>query len=445
MAIQADILSDIAGRVAGLRRGLKGQQGWPRAWTQARLWTWMLYHEFLRDNVNVRAQALAYLTLFSLLPLLAGVFFVFAFFARFGMVQDAVQRLIENFLGNIPLAHRDSLREYVFRFKDSYLENITQTSSSVGVFAVLVLAWVGLQAFNNLDSTLNEIWSVERERAFLEKARNFLVVAVLAPMVLIAGFSVPLILDRVPVTNFFLQTFPVLRVLLNHVIPWGLLAGTFFCMYRFLPFCRVKGKSAAIGAACSLITLAVVNSLMGLYFAFGTNSAYGKAAAVPLVGFWIYALWIVVIMGAEVSFLVQNGKEIGTALEQQPSLSDGRSLLTMLLELHRAYAGAEGAVTFERLREIAGIDTAAARRLLDYLERTQMVAETLSEEEGGCYVLARSVEKVYVADLLREFYRLEETKRSGIEKQWQQGIGVWLKSFERVLLTELAAPPPPQI
>jgi len=446
VSVRSENLSKISARIAELRRDLKPGAGRGyRLWVGLRLWAWMLYHEFQNDDVNVRAQSLAFLTLFSILPLIAGAFFVFAFFSRFGMVQDALQRFIDNFLSTIPAAHREYVRDYILQFKDSYLENITQTSGSVGVFALLVLAWVGLQAFNNIDETLNYIWSAERVRRFHEKVGNFIVVVVLAPMVLIAGFSVPLILARVPITRFFLDHVPALGVLLNYVIPSALVLATFFCMYRFLPVCRVWWKSALAGALFSTFTLWVVNALMGLYFAFGTNSAYGKAAVIPLVGFWIYALWVVVILGAEVSFLLQNGRDIGARLDDGPSFSSGRSLLVILVELQRAYQSGQGPLSLERLRDVAGNDSATARAVVDHLVETGMVAEVISDEEGGQYTLARTLDGLEVGTLLRGFYRLDERRRSAVDKLWHTNLAAWLKTFDKTRLTDLASSPASQL
>ncbi|MBY0370331.1 YihY/virulence factor BrkB family protein [bacterium] len=446
MSARKEKLSNVSARIVDLRRSQKpGDNRGARLWISVRLWFWMLYHEFLCDDVNVRAQSLAYLTLFSLLPLIAGAFFIFAFFSQFGMVQDALQRFIDNFLSTIPSMHREGLRDYILHFKDSYLENLTRSSGSVGVFAILVLGWVGLQAFNNIDSMLNYIWSAERERLFLEKARNFIVVAVLAPLVLIAGFSIPLILARIPMTRFFLENIPVLNVLLNHVIPYLLSLGAFFCMYRFVPVCRVWWRSALVGALFSTLALGLVNALMGLYFSIGTNSAYGKAAVVPLVGFWIYAVWVVVILGAEVSFLVQNGRDIGASVGSGPALSEGRGLLAMLVELLRTYREGSGAVSLERLRDFAGSDSASARRIVEFLQDRKLIVEVLVGDEGGQYALARDPETLSVSELLQDFFASSDRKRSPVDKVWRASFESWLKAFDKTNLAELAAAPPEKL
>ena len=140
----------------------------PRALLVAWRWMLLLYHEYIADDVRIRAESLAFLMIFSFLPLVAGLFFLFSLFAQFGMVQDAIGDFIQRALVTIPEQHRAWLEHYVLQFKDAYLQNLAQKSGSIGIFALFILIWVGLQTFNNVDRTLNRIWGAERERPFLE-------------------------------------------------------------------------------------------------------------------------------------------------------------------------------------------------------------------------------------------------------------------------------------
>lgn len=427
-------LKTIARRVVLLRR----QTG---IWAKTQRWFWMLYHEFLRNEVQIRAQSLAFLMVFSLLPLIAGAFFIFTFLAQFGMVQDALARGMENLVSGIPIEQRTAIQEYILQFKDAYLANLTEASSSVGIFALFVLLWVGLQAFNNLDSTLNYLWSSDRERPLAEKIRNFIVISVVAPVLLIAGFSVPLILSRISVTQFFLQRFTLLGVLLNYVVPLSLLFGIFLVMYRYVPVRRVWWKSALWGAFFATLTLEITNLLMRFYFQVGTNSAYGKAAAVPLIGFWIYLLWIVVILGAQVSFLIQNEEDVFAVVEDEPTLRQGQGLLWILSALFRSFHQGEGPISFEALRKISHLNSFGTRYCLRYLMRQKLVIETIDRKtgEGGCYSLARDTEGISLQQVLHEFYECPSDRPSvEIERIWSESVQQWLAFFEKTKVSELA-------
>lgn len=427
-------LKYMAQRVVALR----GQRSFLQ---RAQRWFWMLYHEFSRNEVQIRAQSLAFLTVFSLLPLIAGAFFIFTFLAQFGMVQDAILQGMESFLGTIPVEDRASIQDYIVHFKDAYLANLTHASGTVGIFALFVLIWVGLQVFDNLDSTLNYVWSSDRARPFFEKVRNFIVISVVAPIFLVAGFSIPLVLTRLAVTRFFLEKFTVLAVLLNDIIPPLLIFTTFLAMYRYVPVKRVGWRSAFRGALFATLSLEVVNLGMRFYFLLGTNSAYGKAAVVPLIGFWIYVLWIVVILGAEVSFLVQNEQEVFASPEDRRSLKHGRALLIILTELFRAFQSGNGAVSFEALGRRSGIGNAGLKRCLRYLIKQELVFEKWNSktQESDGFALARDAKGISVKDLLEGFFEFgEESTDTAVEKLWRQSVGKWVSFFENTNIVDLA-------
>ncbi len=442
MSVQNEELKKIGQRVVRLGQlEQKEDNAVQKIWHRTQRWFWMLMHEFDRDSVNIRAQSLAYLTIFSLLPLVAGAFFVFTFLAQFGMVQDSIQTMLANFLGTIPMEHRESINAYIIHFKDAYLANVTRASGSVGIFAILILGWVGLQMYSNIDTTLNAIWSSDRSRPFHERVGSFIIVVVLAPIVVIGGFSVPLILQRFPVTRFLLERIPVLGVLLNYVIPYALVFGIFLVMYRFVPVRRVWWKSAIAGAGFATLGLILANIGMRIYFHYGTNSAYGKAAAVPLVGFWIYLLWIVIILGAEVSFLFQNAKDIFIAFRREPALREGEGVLSILAELYRAHHKGLGAVSFERLQDIGDLNSRQVRSILEYLQRKKLVAECLTQDNqvGGDYVLAREVEELDLGALLADFFDCAPGRVTApVGKAWSKSLDHWTAFYEKIKIPDLA-------
>ncbi len=391
----------------------------------------MLIHEVLKDEVKIRAESLSYLMVFSLLPLIAGGFFLFNVFAQFGYVQDAMQSGIDQLLINIPEEHREILAHYVLQFKDAYWQSLSQKSSSIGVFAIFILIWVGLSTFNNIDSTLNHVWSANRQRPFFEKLRNFLVVMVLAPLVLISTLSIPLILQKVDIGIFLSQQLPLVPFLINMLLFPFLGWLTFILIYRFIPVTQVRWKSAVVGGLFSMAALTLVNYGMRLYFKYGTNSAYGKAAIAPLVLFWMYLIWFVLILGAEVSYLMQTEVEAFEEPETERSVRDGGNLVSLLLELQEGHRQGRGPLSFAEIKALGKWSGARVSRLLSYLMSRSWVARCDGPDGFmGRYVLARDVSEIRIQDVLREFlYADTETSRR-FEAPWKESFEYWLQYFE---------------
>lgn len=446
MSASAKTLHSLRVKIRSLQKEERTQKHFlPKVWRWGSRWGLMLYHEFLRDEVKVRAESLTFLMIFSLLPLIAGTFFIFTIFAHFGFVQEALLRFVEQFLQTIPLEHREFVRDYVLNFKNEYLKSLSDKSGSIGIFALFILIWVGMQTFSNIDKMLNHIWGSERQRHFFEQLRNFLVVVVAAPLALVSGLSLPPILQQLPGTHYLFERVPLLWVLLNSVLTPGLIWSTFVMLYRYVPTRKVKWKSALIGALFSTICFSTANSLLGLYFKFGTQSAYGKAAIVPLIGFWIYVVWIIIILGAEVSFLIQNQKDLLHTDECDPSLKEGAALLAVLGSLKEALSEGKNPVSFEKLRNESELSSAKLHRILEFLLKKQIIVECLdlNSRSEGVFALAKEPKTIPLEKLLRDFYQTaDELPNFDLEEIWRNQIDDWLKGFSHLTLASAGTTAP---
>ena len=402
-------------------------------------WGTMLVHELFKDEVKIRAESLSFLMVFSLLPLIAGGFFLFNIFAKFGFVQDALRGAVDNLLINIPLEHRELVSQYVSQFANAYWDSVANKSGSIGIFALFVLLWVGLSTFNNIDRTLNHIWSSHRERPFFEKFRNFLVVMVMAPIVLTATLSIPLILLKMDAGQFLVAQFPLIPFLVNALLFPLLGWVTFTMIYKFIPVSDVKWKSAFFGALFSTASLQLVNSGMQLYFKYGTNSAYGKAAVVPLILFWIYLMWLVLILGAEVSYLMQTDVEAFEDPEAEYSIRDGGNLVEMLVTLLDAHKSGRGPMTFFELKSIGRWTDARVNRILSYaVDKGWVVRCAGVTDFTGTYVLARDIGGLKVSEVLEEFLCRESAVARGFDATWKESIDYWLSYFGDKTFASLA-------
>lgn len=430
-------LEDLGQKIRALHEQEEKAQGKRKWGLRAVRWGLMLYHQFISDDVRIRAESLTFLITFSILPLIAGAFFVFSIFSKFGMVQQALMNGLSGFLDTIPDEHRGFVQDYVLRFKDAYLAAIDKKSGTLGIFALFFLIWVGMKFYANIERTLNHIWSADRERNVLEQLRDFLVVSVAAPIVITAGLSLPLVLHNLPGTRYVLQQLPILSTLLSDIIPALLIFLTFAALYRYVPVRRVQWRSALVGAVFSTIFLQLTNAGMRVYFRYGTNSAYGKAAVIPLVGFWIYLSWIVVILGVEVSYLMQNEREILAASPHDPTLREGEALLMILSELGRAFREGRNPIAYDELQTLTGLRSSRLRLLIKYGLKKRLILECSPDgvHLDGHYVLAQDLPTIPLAPLLADFYGAHASIDAGpLGQQWMESIRRWTGSFDKISL-----------
>lgn len=366
-----------------------------------RRWGAMIQSEWVKNDVAIRAQSLSYFTLLSILPLFAGAFLILGFFSQWGPVQKEFEGLIQDVLGAIPADQRELLLGFMLQFKDQYLGNINKKSGSIGVFAVLVLLWISARVYFNIESFMNRIWSVRAERPWLERIRNFIVCMVLLPLAYALVISLPRAMEHFgerSVGLFFDQGLLLI-----------LIYSSLLLVFKFFPNTRVSWKSAHLGSAVGTIGYALSNSLLRVYFRVGTNTAYGKAAILPIFAFFIYAAWMIFIFAALVSLVQQQGARMIERKLPSSTLGQAVVLEALVRELQRRFQAGLPPETIPSLARALGIGEGMLESLIDFLERRGKVVRSIPRNRVAPFrcSLAHSVSEPDLILILQDFLNLE--------------------------------------
>src|SRR5690554_7024413 len=115
--------------------------------------------------------------------------------------------------------------------------------------------------------------------------------------------------------------------------PYILIWAVFSIMFLLMPNTKVRVSSAIFGGI-------IAGSLfLGLQFAYITfqigmskyNAIYGSFAALPLFLIWMHSSWLVVLLGAELSYAHQNEKSYEYETDTQRISHDYRKLVSLLV------------------------------------------------------------------------------------------------------------------
>ncbi|MFO6425120.1 virulence factor BrkB family protein [Motilimonas sp. KMU-193] len=263
-----------------------------------------VYHRASEDRVKVTAGYLAYVTLLSLVPMLAVVFAVMSAFPVF----QELQVVIEDFVyANFVPAAGEALRENLTGF----IAN-TNKMTAMGVGALMVVA---LMLISAIDQNLNHIWRVKKKRNLASAFAMYWMVLTLGPV--IAGASIAMS-SYVVSMNFISDP-----DLITHgqkmlaLLPLAISTLMFLGVYTLVPNTRVKIRHAIVGA----IVAAILFELSKKGFAFyitqfpSYQAIYGALATIPILFVWVYLSWIIVLVGAELTAAL--GDYPGLAILQQ--------------------------------------------------------------------------------------------------------------------------------
>lgn len=253
------------------------------------------------DRCELRASALTFYSLLSIVPVVA---LAFAVAKGFGVEKILGEQLMAKMQGQEDVAER------VIGFSQSLLEN-TRGGAIAGV-GIVLLFWTVIKVLGNIEKSFNDIWGVTTPRTMGRKLADYLSVMMICPVLLITASSITLLVTT-QVTSMlerlaFLGYFGDVVIWLLEVLPYGVLWLVFTFIYVFMPNTKVELKSALWGGILAGTIYQLVQ-LVYITFQIGVSNygaIYGSFAALPLFLVWLQMSWLVVLLGAEVSFAHQN-------------------------------------------------------------------------------------------------------------------------------------------
>ncbi|WP_419145104.1 YhjD/YihY/BrkB family envelope integrity protein [Myxococcus stipitatus] len=291
----------------------------PRSWLRAiqeRAWAWVLRlwsplegtpvgrfatdtllaartvtQGFRGDNLRLRAAALTYISMFSLVPLLTvGLVLLNAFHQ-------------ERFEERLRAVVREVLAPGVQEKSAAILNRLLEQSSSVAIGSVGFLA-ILLSAgslLRHIDGAVNELWGIRRQRPWGIRLLIYAGLLLLGPVFLAASFTgtraVRGVLQSLPYPGIFIA----LGTSLIAVVGLTLL-------YYWTPYAHVRVRSALAGGLVAGLGWMAAKSLYAEFAArsFRYNLLYASLSALPLFLAWVYVSWLLLLFGARLSYAVEH-------------------------------------------------------------------------------------------------------------------------------------------
>ncbi len=334
---------------------------------------------FNDDKCLLKATALTYYTLFSIVPVIA---LTFAIAKGFGFDKDLIAQLTERF------SNQKEVLTNVFAYADNLL-----ASTKGGVIAgvgIAVLLFTVVRLLGNIEESFNEIWEIKRGRTWVRKFTDYLTIMLLSPIFILISGSLSVIIQTsfAEVLKFLgLNTsMGFLLKVLVHIISFGLIFSMFTFIYIVLPNTKVKFKSAATAALIAAILFEVTQWIY-LSFQISTsqyNQIYGSLAALPLFLLWIQISWFIVLFGAELSFAYQNVEHYELENEIQNVSNRYKRILSLLLlnKIVRNFVEGKPSLSAEQLADQLDLPVRLSRTLIyDFVQVGILIAVRSEDDE----------------------------------------------------------------
>ena len=255
----------------------------------------MTIKEFVEQKATVRASALTYYTLLSLVPVLA---LAFAIAKGFGL-ESLLTSIIRNNLNSTELA------DYVLSFATSALEN-TKGGIIAGV-GVIMLLYSVFKLLNNIEAAFNVMWCVRSSRSMLRKVTDYVCIMIFTPILIITAISTNIVF-RTSLKSYFNGDLSTVQDILIGFSPYLMMWVFFTLLYLVMPNAKVKIAPAIISGILTGTAFQIVQWVY-ITFQVGANSAgaiYGSFAFLPLLLAWLQLTWTIVLAGCKIAFSIQN-------------------------------------------------------------------------------------------------------------------------------------------
>ncbi len=254
----------------------------------------------VRNKISLQASSLTFITLMSVVPLFALMFSV----AKGLNAQKILRNAINNYLSSMP--------EQIQLFIQRIFDLVDKTDfTALGIIGFFILFWAVIKGIGSIESTFNLIWNVNIHRSFMRKLSDYILVMLMSPMFIILGSLMIATMSSLEIALFSKQQFGQFAIIREFITGFGGMIGVamaFMFLYGFLPNTKVKIFPAWVGGVAAGILWyhtqwAYVNFQIGIN---SYNAIYGVFATLPIFLLWLYLNWIIVLLGAEISFAVQN-------------------------------------------------------------------------------------------------------------------------------------------
>ncbi|MEM9690563.1 MAG: YihY/virulence factor BrkB family protein, partial [Pseudomonadota bacterium] len=257
----------------------------------------------------------------------------------------------------------------------AYAQLVDNVNGGVlGFISLAFFIYTAISMVQKVEESFNFVWYVSKPRSFSRRFTEYTFVMLVGPLAIALALGMITSLQSDNFVQWLLNNDIVgpLFVASGKLAPYIIVSLVFAFLYAFMPNTRVRARSALLGGAAGGFMWA---SLGLVFTAFIVNSAqtqavYASFAIAIFTLFWIYLNWIVLLLGAQVSFYSQHPAYLRHGrLESELSNSVRERLaLNIMLMVGKAFRDPDTTVNIEQISAALQLPSLSIAPVINALE-----------------------------------------------------------------------------
>lgn len=394
-----------------------------------------------RVQVPRMAAALSYRTIFGLIPMLVvAVVFLAAFskpedvslvinktlnFAGLSSIMVEPPKDESQFFDESPVAH--AANPAGARKLDEWIAGLVQKVRSLPPgslrligFAMLIYAAISMVV--EIEKTFNQIYLAPAGRSWARRIARYWSLLTLGAIGLVASFTaqefIQTQVENLTKVSIISGLSSFLLSVSAFLIPTFISTAFLLIIYMSVPNTRVQFRPALLGAFLAALCWEGGKHAFTWYLrhSMGYSTLYGPIAALPLFLIWVYATWIIVLVGLQVAHAFQSyntakaagltrsvletlGLLADAAASRKSLMVDASAILVVAAVVAQRFASGK-TTDHSHVADSTGIDERAVADMLQHLASAGVLHRVEGDQEGS-YTLARPPEAILAPDVLR--------------------------------------------
>jgi len=437
------------------------------------------------------AAALAFRTIFSIIPVMAIGLLIFGSIVSENQVESGVRRVLDfagiSQISSIDPAAPDSQLVTGELSPDEVIETIEEAAEEetdatpdpfadadleqvitdlinrvntsirnvptgwIALTSGLVLLYAAMSMLIEIEKSFNQLCGAPGGRPWLRRIMLYWTILTAGSLLLAATFLAGDAFTRW-VVSIAGQDSLVGAVMAGYGV--SVLISTLLLLgaYTTIPNTRIKFRSALAGAFFAAILWELGKLGFTTYLRYTTTYSkfYGSVAILPLFLLWIYLTWLIVLFGVQASYALQNFQRLVHS-KLNPSANDESDapLMDPLVALSVAHAIQRGfqtgnPVTADQVAEQTNLKPSQATDVIAVLHRGGFIHRVEEGDRDAAWTPARPADQIPLEDVLKSAHRLDAFRVSAADDLLPEAV---LKAAEGscsgMTLADLGADPSP--